>query len=88
MGKNSLVRVAERIQDALEVAAVFLLLLGYTDDVVYAAGGNPYGTSWPAGYPSTMPDETVLECARYQGRRLTRFTETLAAARAEPAASV
>ncbi|NUR60348.1 MAG: NAD(P)H:quinone oxidoreductase [Catenulispora sp.] len=56
--------------------------LGYTDDIVYAAGGNPYGTSWPAGYPSTMPDKTVLECARYQGRRLARFTEALASARA------
>jgi NAD(P)H dehydrogenase (quinone) len=55
--------------------------LGYTDDIVFAAGGNPYGTSWPAGYPSTMPDETVLECARYQGRRLARFAEVLAAAR-------
>lgn len=56
--------------------------LGYTDDIVYAAGGNPYGTSWPAGYPSTMPDKTVLECARYQGSRLARFTGVLAAARA------
>lgn len=57
--------------------------LGYTDDIVFAAGGNPYGTSWPAGYPSTMPDETVLECARYQGRRLTRFAEMLSAAQDE-----
>jgi NAD(P)H dehydrogenase (quinone) len=55
--------------------------LGYTDDIVYAAGGNPYGTSWPAGFPSTMPDETVLACARYQGQRLARFAEVLAAAR-------
>lgn len=59
--------------------------LGYTDDVVYAAGGNPYGTSWPAGFPSTMPDEKVLECARFQGRRLARFAEVLAGARAQAA---
>ena len=59
--------------------------LGYTDDVVYAAGGNPYGTSWPAGFPSTMPDEKVLECARFQGRRLAHFAEVLAGARAEAA---
>jgi NAD(P)H dehydrogenase (quinone) len=60
--------------------------LGYTDDVVYAAGGNPYGTSWPAGFPSTMPDDVTLDCARYQGRRLARFAGVLAAARdvAEP----
>lgn len=55
--------------------------LGYTDDIVYAAGGNPYGTSWPAGFPSTMPDAVTLECARYQGGRLARFAEVLTAAR-------
>lgn len=54
-----------------------ILPLGYTDDVVYAAGGNPYGTSWPAGFPSTMPDEPVLACARYQGRRLAHFAKIL-----------
>lgn len=58
--------------------------LGYTD-VVYAAGGNPYGTSWPAGFPSTMPDDAVLDCARFQGRRLARFAEVLAGARTEAA---
>jgi len=55
--------------------------LGYTDDIVYAAGGNPYGTSWPAGFPSSMPDETTLECARHQGRRLAHFAQILSAAR-------
>ncbi len=64
-----------------------IIPLGYTDDIVFAAGGNPYGTSWPAGFPSTMPDETVLECARYQGRRLARFAEILSGARDEPAAA-
>jgi NAD(P)H dehydrogenase (quinone) len=56
--------------------------LGYTDDIVYEAGGNPYGTSWPAGFPSTMPDDVVLACARYQGGRLARFSRLLAADRA------
>jgi NAD(P)H dehydrogenase (quinone) len=56
--------------------------LGYTDDIVFAAGGNPYGTSWPAGFPSSMPDETTLECARHQGRRLAHFAEVLSATRA------
>ncbi|MBP2328195.1 NAD(P)H dehydrogenase (quinone) [Kibdelosporangium banguiense] len=55
--------------------------LGYTDDVVYEAGGNPYGTSWPAGFPSTMPDEAVLNCARYQGRRLAHFAGALSGVR-------
>jgi NAD(P)H dehydrogenase (quinone) len=61
--------------------------LGYTDDIVYAAGGNPYGTSWPAGFPSTMPDEVTLDCARYQGRRLARFAESLAGLRASAGTS-
>jgi NAD(P)H dehydrogenase (quinone) len=60
-----------------------ILPLGYTDDIVYAAGGNPYGTSWAAGFPSAMPDQTVLDCARYQGRRLAHFAEVLAAARTQ-----
>jgi NAD(P)H dehydrogenase (quinone) len=59
--------------------------LGYTDDIVYAAGGNPYGTSWPAGFPSAMPDEVTLDCARYQGTRLARFAGVLAAHRAAAA---
>ena len=58
-----------------------IIPLGYTDDVVYEAGGNPYGTSWPAGFPSTMPDEVTLRCARYQGVRLARFAALLAPAR-------
>lgn len=62
-----------------------ILPLGYTDDIVYAAGGNPYGTSWPAGFPSAMPDEVTLACARYQGSRLTRFAQVLAALRATAA---
>lgn len=64
-----------------------IIPLGYTDDVVYAAGGNPYGTSWPAGFPSAMPDETTLACARYQGARLARFAAALAPARIPLAAA-
>ena len=60
--------------------------LGYTDDIVYAAGGNPYGTSWPAGFPSSAPDEVTLDCARFQGARLARFATLLAADRAREAA--
>ncbi|WP_433463040.1 NAD(P)H:quinone oxidoreductase [Spirillospora sp. CA-128828] len=43
---------------------------GYTDPVVYAAGGNPYGTS----STGEGPDAAVLEAARYQGRRLAEIT--------------
>lgn len=45
---------------------------GFTDQAVYAAGGNPYGTSM-TGPASDGPDTAALEAARYQGRRLARI---------------
>jgi len=51
--------------------------LGYTDPLLYAAGGNPYGTSHVTGFPSTPPTEEVLASARYQGRRLATLTARL-----------
>ena len=42
---------------------------GYTDPLLFASGGNPYGVSWPSG-SGEGPDEATLEAARYQGRRL------------------
>ncbi|KAB2352345.1 NAD(P)H:quinone oxidoreductase [Actinomadura rudentiformis] len=45
---------------------------GYTDPAVYAAGGNPYGTSAVTGPNGDGPDAATLEAARYQGRRLAR----------------
>ncbi|MEU6840330.1 NAD(P)H:quinone oxidoreductase [Streptomyces sp. NPDC046716] len=42
---------------------------GYTDPLIFNAGGNPYGVSWPSG-GGEGPDEAVLEAARYQGRHL------------------
>lgn len=50
---------------------------GYTDDSIYAAGGNPYGTAWPAGQNSAPPDEAHLAAARHQGRRLAEKTALL-----------
>src|SRR4051812_15327667 len=47
---------------------------GFTDPAVYAAGGNPYGTSSTTGPAGEGPDAATLEAARYQGRRLTRIT--------------
>jgi NAD(P)H dehydrogenase (quinone) len=51
---------------------------GYTDEAVYAAGGNPYGTSWGTGTDGDPVPETVLAAARYQGRRLATFAARLA----------
>lgn len=45
---------------------------GYTDPVVFAAGGNPYGTSVTvpqADTQGTSPDEKALAAARYQAKR-------------------
>ncbi|GGO25315.1 NAD(P)H:quinone oxidoreductase [Micromonospora parathelypteridis] len=47
---------------------------GYTDPVVYTAGGNPYGTSSVTGPTGDGPDGPALEAARYQGRRLAQIT--------------
>jgi len=45
---------------------------GYTDPAVFAAGGNPYGTSVTvpqADTQGTPPDEKALAAARYQAKR-------------------
>jgi NAD(P)H dehydrogenase (quinone) len=52
---------------------------GYTDPLLYASGGNPYGVSWPSG-EGDGPDEATLEAARYQGRRLAGFAGRLSGA--------
>ena len=48
---------------------------GYTDDSVYAAGGNPYGASVTASGPDVSDEE--LEVIRHQARRLVRFTDKI-----------
>ncbi|GLZ77102.1 trp repressor-binding protein WrbA [Actinorhabdospora filicis] len=45
---------------------------GYTDASVYAAGGNPYGTSHVGSASPEGPAAATLEAAAHQGRRLTR----------------
>ena len=53
---------------------------GYTDQVVYAAGGNPYGTSFvTSSAGGDGPDAAALDAARYQGRRLARIAIRLLA---------
>jgi NAD(P)H dehydrogenase (quinone) len=49
--------------------------MGYTDPAVFAAG-NPYGTSHDTSGQVTVP-ETVLDAARYQGRRVATIAEKL-----------
>ena len=47
---------------------------GFTDPAVYAAGGNPYGTSAVTGPTGDGSDAAALDAARYQGRRLAEIT--------------
>jgi NAD(P)H dehydrogenase (quinone) len=58
-----------------------ILPLGYTVREVFAAGGNPYGTSYTSGKRVEGPDDTALAVARYQGQRLARYAAVLGAAR-------
>ncbi len=60
-----------------------VLPLGYTVHEVFAAGGNPYGTSFVSGHQMTGPDEQALALARYQGQRLARYAAVVGRARAE-----
>lgn len=50
---------------------------GYTDPVVYGAGGNPYGASHATGMDPVAPGPEVLAVARYQGKRLATITARL-----------
>jgi NAD(P)H dehydrogenase (quinone) len=60
---------------------MLILPLGYTVHEVFAAGGNPYGTSFTGGHTVTGPDELALALARYQGQRLARYASVIAEAR-------
>jgi NAD(P)H dehydrogenase (quinone) len=61
---------------------------GYTDPAVYAAGGNPYGTSFVSGSPTGAgPDAAALEAARHQGRRLALIARLLGSGRVTDAAA-
>jgi NAD(P)H dehydrogenase (quinone) len=66
---------------------MLILPLGYTVREVFAAGGNPYGTSYTSGR-SLVPDEKALAVARYQGQRLARYAAVVAAAHEDDAFSV
>jgi NAD(P)H dehydrogenase (quinone) len=53
--------------------------LGYTDPVVYAAGGNPYGASNTAS-GDTVPD-AILKAAYHQGTRVAWVAQALVKSR-------
>lgn len=49
---------------------------GYTSEEIFAAGGNPYGSS-----STEEPSEEELAAARYQGRRIAEKAAALAGSR-------
>lgn len=55
---------------------------GYTDPQLFAAGGNPYGTSYASGDGGPVSEE-ALTAARIQGRRLAGFAARIATREAE-----
>jgi NAD(P)H dehydrogenase (quinone) len=57
---------------------------GYTHAVVGAAGGNPYGASYPDGAGDAVSGE-ALTAAHYQGHRLAQYAARLVAGRGGPA---
>ena len=55
--------------------------VGYTDKLLYAARGNPYGVSYSNPREQPMPP-AKLAAARYPGARVAKFAGLLAAGRA------
>jgi NAD(P)H dehydrogenase (quinone) len=52
---------------------------GYSDPLLYAAGGNPYGTSYASGDGDSPIPAPILAAARYQGQRLAEYAAKLVA---------
>ncbi|HEX8747095.1 MAG TPA: NAD(P)H:quinone oxidoreductase [Pyrinomonadaceae bacterium] len=52
---------------------------GYADPIQFQSG-NPYGTSFTSNNGALKPDETTLQAARFQGRRVTEIAAMIAAA--------
>lgn len=50
---------------------------GYTDPLVFASGGNPYGPSVTTGQSGAGPTEADLTHARYLGQRVSELAKKL-----------
>ena len=55
----------------------YIVAPGYTDQTVYAAGGNPYGASVTVGTDNQPPTDANLAHARYLGKRVTDVAKKL-----------
>jgi NAD(P)H dehydrogenase (quinone) len=54
----------------------FIVPPGYTDDAIFEAGGNPYGTSATANANGTISD-AVRRAAEHQARRVVQVAQWL-----------
>lgn len=54
---------------------------GYTDPLLFEAGGNPYGTSYASGGQISAVPAATLAAAHYQGSRLADYAARLTHAR-------
>lgn len=52
---------------------------GYTDPLLFDAGGNPYGTSVASAGDANAASDKALAAARYQGRRLAEISAKIVA---------
>jgi NAD(P)H dehydrogenase (quinone) len=50
---------------------------GYTDPLVFASGGNPYGVSVATGQDGSAPSEAALAHARYLGKRVAELSDKI-----------
>lgn len=55
----------------------YIVTPGYTDKLVYAAGGNPYGPSVTVGTDGKDPTDADRAHARYLGKRVTEVADRL-----------
>ena len=65
------------VQNVLYHWGSIIVPTGYTDPLLFAAGGNPYGVSFTDPQGGDLPEETRA-AARYQGGRIARFAAVLA----------
>jgi NAD(P)H dehydrogenase (quinone) len=58
---------------------------GFTDQRLFAAGGNPYGTAWTSGQDVGDVGDPHLTAARIQGERLATFAARISTRQPEDA---
>jgi len=65
------------IYNAMYHWGAIIVPTGYTDPILYAAGGNPYGISYSTPRDANGIPGEVLQAARYQGGRVARFADVI-----------